>query len=68
MGQETEVSITLGDYKEIDGMLFAFSIEMSGGQSGMTIMMDDIAVNEEVDDSIFIMPEVEETDAATSEG
>lgn len=68
MGQETEVNITLGDYKEIDGMLFAFSIEMSGGQGGVSLILDDIEVNQAIDDSLFAMPEVEEAEAAPSEG
>ncbi len=67
MGQETEVNITLGDYKEIDGLLFAHSIEMSGGQGGMSLTLTDITVNEDIEDSVFSMPEVEEA-AAPSEG
>jgi hypothetical protein len=59
MGQETEVDITLGDYKEIDGMLFAFSIEMSSGQGNMSLVLDDVQVNPQVDDAVFVMPEVE---------
>lgn len=68
MGQETELDMTFSDYKEIDGMLFAHSIEMSSSQGGMALTIDDIAVNEEIDDSVFAMPEVEEPEAESSEG
>lgn len=68
MGQETEVNLTLGDYKEIDGMMFPFSIEISGGQGGVALVIDDIAVNEDLDDMLFAMPEVEEAEAPAAEG
>lgn len=63
MGQETEVDMTLGDYKEIDGLLFPHSIGISGGQSGLSLTLDAIEINGAIDDALFTMPEVEEPEA-----
>ena len=68
MGQETEVAMVMGDYKEIDGMMFAHSIDISGGQGGVSLILEDIEVNGEIDDELFAMPEVEEPAEAPAEG
>ncbi len=68
MGQETEVAMVMGDYKEIDGMMFAHSIDISGGQGGVSLILDSISVNGDIDDELFSMPEVEETADAPAEG
>lgn len=59
-GQEIETTSTLGDYKEVAGVLFAHSIEQSGGMGMMNIIIDNIDVNADVDEAIFAMPEAEE--------
>ncbi len=67
-GQEVESTTTLGDYKEIAGVLFAHSMSQSGGMGMTNIVVDKIDVNGDVDDSIFMMPEAEAETAAGGEG
>lgn len=50
----------LGDYKEVDGLVMAHSIEnrVPGmPQGGQTMILDEVEVNVEMADSIFTMPE-----------
>ena len=57
-GSETEAEALLSNYQEVDGYVMAFTIEqIYGGQSAMTIMMDKVETNVDVDDSIFSKPE-----------
>ena len=57
-GSETEAEALLSNYQEVDGYVMAFTIEQKfGGQSAMTIMMDEVKANVEVDDSMFSKPE-----------
>lgn len=65
-GQEVESTTTLGDYKEIAGVLFAHSMSQSGGMGMTNIVVDKIDVNGDVDETIFLMPEAEA--AAGGEG
>jgi len=56
-GSETEAEAILSNYQDVDGYIMAFTIEQKyGGQTAMTIMMDEIKTNMEVDDSIFSKP------------
>jgi len=58
-GNEIELESALGDYKEVDGVLFPFSIEQhsTGGQGpGQKIMIKKVELNVPVDDSVFKMP------------
>ena len=56
-GSETEAEALLSNYQDVDGYLMAFTIEQKyGGQTAMTIMMDEVETNVEVDDSIFSKP------------
>ncbi|MDX1645130.1 MAG: hypothetical protein R3244_12315, partial [Thermoanaerobaculia bacterium] len=56
-GMEQEVEMVFGDYKEIDGLMFPFSVEVGGAQGSQGIIIDSVEVNAEVDDSVFEMPE-----------
>lgn len=57
-GSETEAEGLFSNYQEVDGYVMAFTIEQKyGGQTAMTIMMDEVKTNVEVDDSIFSKPE-----------
>ena len=57
-GSETEAEAILSNYQDVDGYIMAFTIEqIYGGQSAMTIMMDEVKTNVELDDSIFSKPE-----------
>ncbi len=56
-GSETEAEALLSNYQDVNGYLMAFTIEQKyGGQTAMTIMMDEVESNVEVDDSIFSKP------------
>lgn len=58
-GTEAEVETTLGDYKEVEGLLFPFSIDQhqTGGQGpAAKITIKKIELNVPVDDSVFKMP------------
>ena len=60
-GAEVELESTLGDYKEVDGLMFPFSIEQHpvGGQGpGQKITFKKIEPNAPIEDSIFKMPAV----------
>jgi outer membrane lipoprotein-sorting protein len=60
-GQEVEGATTLGNYKEVSGLMFPFSVEISqqGGPGGTTITFDKIEVNPDVPASRFDMPKAE---------
>jgi outer membrane lipoprotein-sorting protein len=56
-GSETESETLLSNYQEIDGYIMAFTIEQKvGGQTAITIMMDDVKSNVSLEDSIFSKP------------
>ena len=55
-GQDVETYFS--DYREVDGMMIPFTIESKvGHQTQVTIKMDKIEFNKEVDKSIFTLPE-----------
>jgi outer membrane lipoprotein-sorting protein len=60
-GQEVEGVSTLGNYKEVNGLLYPFSVEskQKGAPAGMTITVDKIEVNPDVPASRFEMPKPE---------
>ena len=68
-GSEIEVSTVFGDYKEVDGLLFAHSMEMSfaGNPEGQVITIEDIELNVEIDDDRFAMPEPTATEEEAGE-
>lgn len=66
-GQEVESETTIGDYKEVNGVLFPFSIQSKmkgGGPGGMTITVEKLEVNPEVAASRFAMPAATKTEGA----
>ena len=53
-GQTLTVETVLGDYQEVDGIVFPFSIQVSAGESmGMQMTVDRIEVNPELSDDLF---------------
>lgn len=54
-GVDTELTTTLGDYQEVDGLLFPFFIEIDTPMGAQTLMFESIEVNVPVDESIFSM-------------
>lgn len=56
-GMPTEVEAILSDYREVDGYKMPFLTEQkSGGQTFMTLKMDQAEANVELDDALFSKP------------
>lgn len=56
-GQTNETKRYIGDYREVNGLLFPFFEETKiGDQSLQKVTMDNIALNEPFEDSIFSFP------------
>lgn len=65
---EIEAETYFSDYKEVDGMMMAHSLETKrAGTVVSQITIDNIALNVEVDDSIFKMPQKTEKKEAPKE-
>lgn len=63
-GTEVETEASLGDYKEVGGILMAHSITQSaGGMGGMEMTFAKIEVNVELPDSRFTMLEVKKEES-----
>jgi outer membrane lipoprotein-sorting protein len=65
-GQEVETETTIGNYKEVEGMLFPTQIEMNmkGKDMKQTITIDKIELNPTLDAATFAMPEVKKAEPA----
>jgi outer membrane lipoprotein-sorting protein len=50
---------TFSDYQEVEGLYFPFAITMGGGQP---VTMTEIVLNPEIDDTMFAMPEVADSE------
>ncbi|HXJ89803.1 MAG TPA: outer membrane lipoprotein-sorting protein [Candidatus Binatia bacterium] len=57
-GTDQEVEAAIGDYKEVNGMMFPFAIEnaVKGSDQKQKITITKIELNVPVDDSVFKMP------------
>jgi outer membrane lipoprotein-sorting protein len=57
-GTEREIESSLGDYKEVNGLMFAFAMEngVKGSQEKEKLTVSKIELNVPVDDAIFKMP------------
>lgn len=68
-GNEMTVATVLGDYKEVDGLLFAHSMEISlaGGEAQQVITIESIELGVELPDERFAMPEKTEAEAPAAE-
>jgi hypothetical protein len=67
MGQQVEGEAILGDYKQVDGITYPFSMEQKAQGApgaGMVMSFEKIEVNPELDGSRFDMPKVEAKPAA----
>ncbi len=66
-GNEMEIATVIGDYKEVDGLMFAHSMEvaMGGVPAAQVITFDSVELGIELPDDRFAMPQVE--DAPTPE-
>jgi hypothetical protein len=60
-GTEFEFDSTLGDYKQVEGVMFPFSIDrrMQGGEGqNAKIVIEKVEVNTAIEDSVFKMPPI----------
>jgi len=56
-GSEIETEVLLSNYQEVEGCILPFTTEQRySGQTAMTIMMDEMKFDVEVDDAIFSKP------------
>jgi hypothetical protein len=56
-GSEMEIETVFSNYKEVDGMIMPFNIDiLMGGQPVNQIVMEEIVFDVEVDDAIFERP------------
>ena len=57
-GTEFETETVLGDYKEVGGIYFPFSVEsgLKGSSNRSTVTYEKIVINEALDDGRFAMP------------
>ncbi len=57
-GTDQEIESSIGDYKEVDGIVFPFAVEsgVKGGSEKQKITISKIELNVPVDDSMFKMP------------
>lgn len=62
-GTELEYTVVPGDYKEVNGLLFAHSIEQRmGAMGGTTMTFEKVEINVKLDDDRFTMPEVKKAE------
>lgn len=55
-GQEVEGETLFGNYQEVDGLLFPFSIEMKSKMGSQTVIIEKAELNPLLEDSAFKMP------------
>ncbi len=67
-GTEMETETSLGDYKEVAGLMFPYSITMGakGSERKQSLTIDSIAVDVPMDDSHFAMPAPPDTSKAAA--
>lgn len=67
-GQELEFESSVGDYKEVGGLLIPHSMssKVKGMPGGQTITFTKVELDVPIDDSLFAMPAVAGKDAASS--
>ncbi len=56
MGQSVEIETKMLEYEKIDGIQMSKKIEMTMPMGTQTIVMEEIKLNEEIDDSVFARP------------
>lgn len=65
-GQRIQFETIMGDYKDVDGLVMAHSIETRVDgmpQAGQTMTLENVEVNLDLPDSLFTMPEPDSTSA-----
>ena len=66
-GSEVEGDTILGDYKEVDGLVLAHSVDsgQKGSPGRQMITLTKVEINPKLDDTRFVMPAKKEAPAAT---
>lgn len=54
-GVATELTTSMGDYQEVDGLMFPFFIEIDTPMGAQSLMFESVEVNIDVDESVFSM-------------
>jgi outer membrane lipoprotein-sorting protein len=69
-GQEIESSAAVGDYKEVDGLVMAHSLDVTGGggPGSMNMTFENVELNPELSDDEFAMPAAEEAEEGAGDG
>ncbi len=71
-GQEVETAMAVGDYKEVDGLVMAHSMDAVGAAGppggGFNMTIQSVELNPELPEERFTMPEVAETEEGEPEG
>ena len=65
MGTSMEIETVIGNYKEVEGLIFPHSISTNMGGGAQEIIFNSIEINVEVDDAIFEMPAAKEVSEET---
>lgn len=60
-GMEMEITATISDYKEVDGLMIAHSISTANPMGTQVMNVDSVEIDVEVDPETFSMPEAEES-------
>ena len=56
-GSEVETGVLLSNYQEVDGTVMPFTTEQKyGGQTSMTIMLEEVKFDVELEDASFSKP------------
>jgi outer membrane lipoprotein-sorting protein len=55
-GQEMETTSTISDYKEVDGLMIAHSVQAESPMGVQSITIQEVEINPEIDDARFAMP------------
>ncbi|MCK4836715.1 MAG: outer membrane lipoprotein-sorting protein [Candidatus Aminicenantes bacterium] len=62
---EILVETIFGDYQEVDGLMMAFQIEVrTNNQTSVTMTFEEFKFNEEMEDSLFVMPPKKKTETS----
>lgn len=69
-GQEVQSTISVGDYKEVDGLVMAHSLDVTGagGPGRINMTYEKVELNPELPEERFTMPAVEEAEEGEPEG
>ena len=68
-GQDVEGETTIGDYKDVGGMMFPYSMEMhaKGAPGGQSLTIEKYELNPKLDSAQFKMPEVKKEEPKAEE-